>query len=135
MKKVSKNNIKLYENIMTLTPFEIYAIMTWTNLELQRKIDSPSQEGIIDISGEYLSQQRLVKMCKKELSRRKNVGLYIEEANEWDRFTPSPEDYDEDEDEELSIEERNQLIVKQLRKTPRRSSTLSLLNIGVHKKS
>ena len=134
MKKVSKNNIKLYENIMTLTPFEIYAIMKWTNLELQRKIDSPSQEGIIDISGEYLSQQRLVKMCKKELSRRKNVGLYIEEANEWDRFTPSPEDYDEDEDEELSIEERNQLIVKQLRKTPRRSSTLSLLNIGVHKK-
>ena len=119
---------------MTLTPFEIYAIMKWTNLELQRKIDSPSQEGIIDISGEYLSQQRLVKMCKKELNRRKNVGLYIEEANEWDRFTPDPEDYDEDEDEELSIEERNQLIVKQLRKTPRRSSTLSLLNIGVHKK-
>jgi len=119
---------------MTITPFEIYAIMKWTNLELQRKIDSPSQEGIIDISGEYLSQQRLVKMCKKELSRRKNVGLYIEEANEWDRFTPDPEDYDEDEDEELSIEERNQLIVKQLRKTPRRSSTLNLLNIGVHKK-
>ena len=132
MKKVSKNNIKLYENIMTLTPFEIYAIMKWTNLELQRKIDSPSQEGIIDISGEYLSQQRLVKMCKKELSRRKNVGLYIEEANEWDRFTPSPEDYEE---EELDMEERNQLLVKQLRKTPRRSSTLSLLNIGVHKKS
>ena len=119
---------------MTITPFEIYAIMKWTNLELQRKIDSPSQEGIIANDGEYLSQQRLVKMCKKELSRRKNVGLYIEEANEWDRFTPSPEDYDEDEDEELSIEERNQLIVKQLRKTPRRSSTLSLLNIGVHKK-
>jgi len=116
---------------MTVTPFEIYAIMKWTNLELQRKIDSPSQEGIIANDGEYLSQQRLVKMCKKELSRRKNVGLYIEEANEWDRFTPSPEDYEE---EELDMEERNQLLVKQLRKTPRRSSTLSLLNIGVHKK-
>ena len=121
---------------MTLIPFEIYAIMKWTNLELQRKIDSPSQEGIIDISGEYLSQQRLVKMCKKELNRRKNVGLYIEEANEWDRFTPSPEDYEDEElDMELDMEERNQLLVKQLRKTPRRSSTLSLLNIGVHKKS
>ena len=122
---------------MTVTPFEIYAIMKWTNLELQRKIDSPSQEGIIANDGEYLSQQRLVKMCKKELSRRKNVGLYIEEANEWDRFTPSPEDYedeDENEDEELSMEERNQLLVKQYRNTPRRSSTLSLLNIGVHKK-
>ena len=117
---------------MTLIPFEIYAIMKWTNLELQRKIDSPSQEGIIAIDGEYISQQRLVKMCKKELSRRKNVGLYIEEANEWDRFTPDPEDY---EDEELDMEERNQLLVKQLRKTPRRPSTLGLLNIGVHKKS
>ena len=116
---------------MTLIPFEIYAIMKWTNLELQRKIDSPSQEGIIAIDGEYISQQRLAKMCKKELRRRKNVGLYIEEANEWDRFTPDPEDY---EDEELDMEERNQLLVKQLRKTPRRSSTLSLLNIGVHKK-
>ena len=134
MKKVSKNNTKLYENIMTLTPFEIYAIMKWTNLELQRKIDSPSQEGIIADDGEYLSQQRLVKMCKKELRRRKNVGLYIEENGEWDRFTPNPEDY-EDEDEELSMEERNQLLVKQYRNTPRRPSTLSLLNIGVHKKS
>jgi len=117
---------------MTLTPFEIYAIMKWTNLELQRKIDSPSQEGIIANDGEYLSQQRLVKMCKKELRRRKNVGLYIEENGEWDRFTPDPEDYEE---EELSMEERNQLLVKQYRNTPRRSSTLSLLNIGVHKKS
>ena len=121
---------------MTLTPFEIYAIMKWTNLELQRKIDSPSQEGIIAIDGEYISQQRLAKMCKKELRRRKNVGLYIEEANEWDRFTPSPEDYEDEElDMELNMEERNQLLVKQLRKTPRRSSTLGLLNIGVHKKS
>ena len=120
---------------MTLTPFEIYAIMKWTNLELQRKIDSPSQEGIIAADGEYLSQQRLVKMCKKELRRRKNVGLYIEENGEWDRFTPDPEDYDEDEDEELSMEERNQLLVKQYRNTPRRPSTLSLLNIGVHKKT
>ena len=113
---------------MTLIPFEIYAIMKWTNLELQRKIDSPSQEGIIAIDGEYISQQRLVKMCKKELSRRKNVGLYIEEANEWDRFTPSPEDYEDEElDMELNMEERNQLLVKQLRKTPRRPS---ILNIG-----
>ena len=109
---------------MTLTPFEIYAIMKWTNLELQRKIDSPSQEGIIAADGEYLSQQRLVKMCKKELRRRKNVGLYIEEANEWDRFTPDPESYEE---EELDMEERNQLLIKQFRKAPRRPS---ILNIG-----
>jgi len=109
---------------MTLTPFEIYAIMKWTNLELQRKIDSPSEEGITIANGEYLSQQRLVKMCKKELRRRKNVGLYIEEANEWDRFTPDPEDYEE---EELDMEERNQLLIKQFRKAPRRPN---ILNIG-----
>jgi len=70
---------------------------------------------------------------KNELHRRKNVGLYIEENGEWDRFTPDPEDYEEE--EELSMEERNQLLVKQYRNTPRRPSTLSLLNIGVHKKS
>ena len=104
---------------MTLTPFEIYAIMKWTNLELQRKIDSPSQEGIIATDGEYLSSARLAKMCKKELRRRKNVGLYIEEANEWDRFEP--------EQEELTLEERNQVLTKQLRRAPRRPS---LLNIG-----
>ena len=109
---------------MTLTPFEIYAIMKWTNLELQRKIDSPSEEGITIANGEYLSQQRLVKMCKKELRRRKNVGLYIEEANEWDRFTPDPESYEE---EELDMEERNQLLIKQFRKAPRRPN---ILNIG-----
>ena len=109
---------------MTLTPFEIYAIMKWTNLELQRKIDSPSEEGITIANGEYLSHQRLVKMCKKELRRRKNVGLYIEEANEWDRFTPDPESYEE---EELNMEERNQLLIKQFRKAPRRPS---ILNIG-----
>ena len=109
---------------MTLTPFEIYAIMKWTNLELQRKIDSPSEEGITIANGEYLSQQRLVKMCKKELRRRKNVGLYIEEANEWDRFTPDPDEY---EDEELNMEERNQLLIKQFRKAPRRPN---ILNIG-----
>ena len=108
---------------MTLIPFEIYAIMKWTNLELQRKIDSPSQEGIIATDGEYISQQRLAKMCKKELRRRKNVGLYIEEANEWDRFTPDPESYEE----ELDMEERNQLLIKQFRKAPRRPS---ILNIG-----
>ena len=107
---------------MTLTPFEIYAIMKWTNLELQRKIDSPSEEGITIANGEYLSQQRLAKMCKKELRRRKNVGLYIEEANEWDRFTPDPETYEE---EELDMEERNQLLIKRFRK-----GKPSLLNIG-----
>ena len=104
---------------MTLTPFEIYAIMKWTNLELQRKIDSPSQEGIIATDGEYLSSARLAKMCKKELRRRKNVGLYIEEANEWDRFEP--------EQEELTLEERSQVLTKQIRRAPRRPS---LLNIG-----
>ena len=109
---------------MTLSPYEIYAIMKWTNLELQRKIDSPSEEGITIANGEYLSPERLAKMCKKELRRRKNVGLYIEEANEWDRFTPDPESYEE---EELNMEERNQLLIKQFRKTPRRPS---LLNIG-----
>ena len=109
---------------MTLIPFEIYAIMKWTNLELQRKIDSPSQEGIIATDGEYISSARLAKMCKKELRRRKNVGLYIEEANEWDRFTPDPESYEE---EELDMEERNQLLIKQFRKAPRRPS---ILNIG-----
>jgi hypothetical protein len=101
--------------------------MKWTNLELQRKIDSPSEEGITIANGEYLSQQRLVKMCKKELRRRKNVGLYIEEANEWDRFTPDPETYEE---EELDMEERNQLLIKQFRKAPRRPNTTTLLNIG-----
>ena len=109
---------------MTLSPYEIYAIMKWTNLELQRKIDSPSEEGITIANGEYLSQQRLAKMCKKELRRRKNVGLYIEEANEWDRFTPDPESYEE---EELNMEERNQLLIKQFRKAPRRPN---ILNIG-----
>ena len=104
---------------MTLTPFEIYAIMKWTNLELQRKIDNPSKEGITIANGERLSPERLAKMCKKELSRRKNVGLYIEEANEWDRFEP--------EQEELTLEERNQEMTKQYRKAPRRPS---LLNIG-----
>ena len=104
---------------MTLTPFEIYAIMKWTNLELQRKIDSPSKEGITIANGERLSPERLAKMCKKELNRRKNVGLYIEEANEWDRFEP--------EQEELTLEERNQVLTKQLRRAPRRPS---LLNIG-----
>jgi len=76
----------------------------------------------------------LLKCVKKNYVDEKNVGLYIEENGEWDRFTPSPEDY-EDEEEELSMEERNQLLVKQYRNTPRRPSTLSLLNIGVHKKS
>ena len=109
---------------MTLTPFEIYAVMKWTNLKLQRKIDNPSKEGITIANGERLSPERLTKMCKKELSRRKNVGLYIEEANEWDRFTPDPESY---EDEELDMEERNQLLIKQFRKAPRRPN---ILNIG-----
>ena len=104
---------------MTLSPYEIYAIMKWTNLELQRKIDNPSKEGITIANGERLSPERLAKMCKKELSRRKNVGLYIEEANEWDRFEP--------EQEELTLEERNQEMTKQYRKAPRRPS---LLNIG-----
>ena len=104
---------------MTLSPYEIYAIMKWTNLELQRKIDNPSEKGITIANGEYLSPERLAKMCKKELRRRKNVGLYIEEANEWDRFEP--------EQEELTLEERNQEMTKQFRKAPRRPS---LLNIG-----
>ncbi len=104
---------------MTLSPYEIYAIMKWTNLELQRKIDNPSEKGITIANGEYLSPERLAKMCKKELRRRKNVGLYIEEANEWDRFIPD--------EEELTLEERNQEMTKQFRKAPRRPS---LLNIG-----
>ena len=104
---------------MTLSPYEIYAIMKWTNLELQRKIDTPSEKGITIANGEYLSPERLAKMCKKELHRRKNVGLYIEEANEWDRFIPD--------EEELTLEERNQEMTKQFRKAPRRPS---LLNIG-----
>ena len=109
---------------MTTTPYEIYAIMKWSNLELQRKIDSPSEKGITIANGECLTPERLSKMCAKELRRRKNVGLYIEEANEWDRFTPDPEAYEE---EELNMEERNQLLIKQFRKAPRRPS---LLNIG-----
>ena len=109
---------------MTLSPYEIYAIMKWTNLELQRKIDNPSEKGITIANGEYLSPERLAKMCKKELRRRKYVGLYIEEANEWDRFTPDPESYEE---EELNMEERNQLLIKQFRKAPRRPN---ILNIG-----
>ena len=108
---------------MTLSPYEIYAIMKWTNLELQRKIDSPSEKGITIANGEYLTPERLSKMCAKELRRRKNVGLYIEEANEWDRF----ETEQREEEEELSMEERNQLLRKQYRKAPRRPS---LLNIG-----
>ena len=104
---------------MTISPYEIYAIMKWTNLELQRKIDTPSEKGITIANGEYLSPERLAKMCKKELRRRKNVGLYIEEANEWDRFIPD--------EEELTLEERNQEMTKQFRKAPRRPS---LLNIG-----
>ena len=113
---------------MTLTPFEIYAIMKWSNLELQRRVDSKEStnrdKGLTIANGEYLSPTRLAKMCAKELRRRKNVGLYIEEANEWDRFTPDPESYEE---EELDMEERNQLLIKQFRKAPRRPS---LLNIG-----
>ena len=109
---------------MTTTPYEIYAIMKWSNLELQRNIDNPSSNCFDLHTDEYVKPQRLAKMCKKELRRRKNVGLYIEEANEWDRFTPDPESYEE---EELNMEERNQLLIKQFRKAPRRPS---LLNIG-----
>ena len=108
---------------MTLTPFEIYAIMKWSNLELQRRVDSKEStnrdKGLTIANGEYLNPARLAKMCAKELRRRKNVGLYIEEANEWDRFEP--------EQEELTLEERNQEMTKQYRKAPRRPS---LLNIG-----
>ena len=108
---------------MTLTPFEIYAIMKWSNLELQRRVDSKEStnrdKGLTIANGEYLSPTRLAKMCAKEIRRRKNVGLYIEEANEWDRFEP--------EQEELTLEERNQVLTKQLRRAPRRPS---LLNIG-----
>ena len=106
---------------MTLSPYEIYAIMKWTNLELQRKIDTPSEKGITIANGEYLSPERLAKMCKKELRRRKNVGLYIEEANEWERF----ETEQREEEEELNMEERNQLLIKRFRK-----GKPSLLNIG-----
>ena len=108
---------------MTLTPFEIYAIMKWSNLELQRRVDSKEStnrdKGLTIANGEYLSPTRLAKMCAKEIRRRKNVGLYIEEANEWDRFEP--------EQEELTLEERSQVLTKQLRRAPRRTS---LLNIG-----
>ena len=108
---------------MTLTPFEIYAIMKWSNLELQRRVDSKEStnrdKGLTIANGEYLNPARLAKMCAKELRRRKNVGLYIEEANEWDGFEP--------EQEELTLEERNQVLTKQLRRAPRRPS---LLNIG-----
>jgi len=108
---------------MTLTPFEIYAIMKWSNLELQRRVDSKEStnrdKGLTIANGEYLSPARLAKMCAKEIRRRKNVGLYIEEANEWDRFEPEPE--------ELTLEERSQVLTKQLRRAPRRPS---LLNIG-----
>ena len=108
---------------MTLTPFEIYAIMKWSNLELQRRVDSKEStnrdKGLTIANGEYLSPARLAKMCAKEIRRRKNVGLYIEEANEWDRCEPEPE--------ELTLEERNQVLTKQLRRAPRRPS---LLNIG-----
>ena len=108
---------------MTLTPFEIYAIMKWSNLELQRRVNSKEStnrdKGLTIANGEYLSPTRLAKMCAKEIRRRKNVGLYIEEANEWDRFEP--------EQEELTLEERNQVLTKQLRRAPRRPS---LLNIG-----
>ena len=104
---------------MTTTPYEIYAIMKWSNLELQRNIDNPSSNCFDLHTDEYVKPQRLAKMCKKELRRRKNVGLYIEEANEWDRFIPD--------EEELTLEERNQEMTKQFRKAPRRPS---LLNIG-----
>ena len=104
---------------MTLSPYEIYAIMKWSNLELQRNIDNPSSNCFDLHTDEYIKPQRLAKMCKKELRRRKNVGLYIEEANEWDRFIPD--------EEELTLEERNQEMTKQFRKAPRRPS---LLNIG-----
>ena len=108
---------------MTTTPYEIYAIMKWSNLELQRNIDTPSSNCFDLHTDEYIKPERLAKMCKKELRRRKNVGLYIEEANEWDRF----ETEQREEEEELSMEERNQLLRKQYRKAPRRPS---LLNIG-----
>jgi hypothetical protein len=109
---------------MTTTPYEIYAIMKWSNLELQRNIDNPSSNCFDLHTDEYIKPERLAKMCKKELRRRKNVGLYIEEANEWERFETEQR---EEEEEELSMEERNQLLRKQYRKASRRPS---LLNIG-----
>lgn len=106
---------------MTITPYEIYAIMKWSNLELQRNIDNPSSNCFDLHTDEYVKPQRLAKMCKKELRRRKNVGLYIEEAGEWDRFE------NEDHTEEDTIEERNAKLIKSFRKAPRKHS---LLNIG-----
>ena len=104
---------------MTITPYEIYAIMKWSNLELQRNIDNPSSNCFDLHTDEYVKPQRLAKMCKKELRRRKNVGLYIEETGEWDRFE------NEDHTEEDTIEERNAELIKSFRK-----GKPSLLNIG-----
>ena len=42
---------------MTLSPYEIYAIMKWSNLELQRRVDSKEStnrdKGLTIANGEY----------------------------------------------------------------------------------
>ena len=101
---------------------EIAELMKWSNMKLQRKIDTrDSGDSYLTLRGEVLTSALLAKKCKSEMSRRKRCGIYIEEAGEWDRFE------NEDYTEEDTIEERNAELIKSFRKAPRKHS---LLNIG-----